>query len=284
MPEAKDISPEANHSVPTEVKRFFNPESRIIQLPGDEGYLVDTVLDNGAFVAGGQKLCLRLSPKVDIFWGQDGEGNIHPGQYLEGYSIVSLSLGGQEFLQEDEQVYLIPTPDSVDLDLRDPISNFSISDLMYAHESHAFVILRALKTGDSLAEIVHELGHCQDDSDYRELENMADQLVSLTKARLSSSYRSAIISPNSKGIPSFPPPTPAEQDLFLGITKHETRADAFAIKRIIFSRQKGVDLFPADPDLQTVRELFRTAIQDRFTEYADIPKSLGGKINELFDF
>jgi hypothetical protein len=267
---------ETGQEVPQEVRSFFNPESRITAISETNGYLVETILVDGRYVAGGQKLSIILSPEVEIFTGFDDVGIVSLDSYLSGYSVLSMRVEDMEYLGENEQFYFAAGDE------------FSSTNEMFANLGRAFIIAPQLANGDQLAMVTHEQGHCMlNNFNYRQLSEDTSLLDRLYKQRHGhKKIKNRGFFSTFSEVPNVEAKESSETEgkLLVNLLNVEQLADIEAIKKIQNDRLRGLDLFPKDPSLEGVRAIFREAISSRLVRYPDVALTLGKEIERFFVF
>ncbi|MFA6250835.1 MAG: hypothetical protein WC686_05070 [Candidatus Shapirobacteria bacterium] len=294
MAEVGDLK-EIRTAVPEEVRRFFNSGSQIEVLPGGE-YLVETVLEdgreiNGKQVKGGQHLTMVLSPRCDIFTGVDVNEEMRLGNYIEGYGLMSMKVEGEEYLQETDQMYFVHL-DFINEDEEELCSGFfEARDIMEIDDSCTYCLLGGMRTADNVVGLIHEQGHLNRGVETaRILSKPLEELNRQMEERRSRQRRSIMnsISRSSRAINHERReilPSIEEQETTLALLMEERDADIEALKIIQESRQRGIDFFPTDSELISVKELMRDAIRWKCRSWVpEIVEAMGDRVNQVFDF
>jgi len=247
---------EQQSQISEEVKRFFNPDSIIHVFPENLGYMIETTLSDRRYIQGGQKLTLVLSPKLNIIEDINIKDEIAPEDYFPGYRVLNILTGNGEYLEQHENVYLCP-PRSDKHDQDEDEYGFTRQDQMFFRQRYEIILAQKLHTTDHLASLIHEQGHRLANTDIQD--DLLNELIEPANRRHKSRLMYIYGGKNSPP-PDYPQPVKREQEILLQLLNDEKVADVQALLKIAETRKRGIDLFPNDPQLSTVKDLYRAAI------------------------
>jgi len=272
---------EQKRDIPREIKRFFNTDSMINPTP-DGGYYVETTIKDGDYVPGGQNIVMILGPKIHAPGSSLGSPITEENyiDFLDRYKITKMVVNGKDFPYKEHQICFLALPGDFDINENPELS--ASMDNMHTHK-YVRIFLYQLKTGNHLASLMHEQGHCFSGANYQEFITLVDELHALRQARIPSGISKGLLSKRNVTLP--PSISDREQELLLLGLEIEARASQLGLEIIRDLRQEGNDLFPQDPDLVRVINFYKYALDSRLLPelYPGVREVTGDRLPQIFE-
>ncbi len=216
-----------------EIKWVFAENTKVTRV--EEGFEVESELDDGLVVSGGQRITILLSEKTKVeFQTDDGRATL-PGVY----EVRELKVNGGNIPLPNALLIWPqhpppPPPGRSRGRRRNFVREFLDTDKeMVVDSTTRQILMTHMNDAGDLASLFHEMGHLDG-----EMVGSQDRKLFIKIMR--GSKQETKLTDMEKGVVA---------DVFL----EERRASTNGLERIRDLRQKGVDLFPKDPHLVSVK-------------------------------